>query len=87
MAVLAAMGLLAPEQTFTHESIIGTRFRGRIEREMEVAGIPAILPRLAGEAFMTGSHYVRDPPGRPARPRVSPVTPTLCWFDKARTRL
>jgi len=56
MAVLAAMGLLAPEQTFTHESIIGTRFRGRIEREMEVAGIPAILPRLAGEAFMTGSH-------------------------------
>jgi len=56
MAVLAAMGLLAPEQTFTHESIIGTRFRGRIERELEVAGIPAILPRLAGEAFMTGSH-------------------------------
>ena len=56
MAVLAAMGLLAPEQTFTHESIIGTRFRGRIERELEVAGVPAILPRLAGEAFMTGSH-------------------------------
>jgi len=56
MAVLAAMGLLAPEQTFTHESIIGTRFRGRIERELEVAGIPAIVPRLAGEAFMTGSH-------------------------------
>lgn len=56
MAVLSAMGLLAPEQTFTHESIIGTRFRGRVERELEVGGIPAILPRLAGEAFMTGSH-------------------------------
>ena len=67
MAVLAAMGLLAPEQTFTHESIIGTRFRGRVERELEVAGIPAILPRLAGEAFMTGSHtfviHADDPLG------------------------
>ena len=38
MAVLAAMGLLAPEQTFTHESIIGTRFRGRVERETTVGG-------------------------------------------------
>jgi proline racemase len=56
MAVLSAMGLLAPEQTFTHESIIGTRFRGRVERETTVAGLPAIVPRLAGEAFMTGRH-------------------------------
>ena len=31
MAVFAAMGMLAEEQqTFTHESIIGTRFRGRV---------------------------------------------------------
>jgi proline racemase len=56
MAVLSAMGLLAPEQTFTHESIIGTRFRGRVERETTVGGLPAIVPQLAGEAFMTGSH-------------------------------
>jgi proline racemase len=56
MAVLSAMGLLAPDQTFTHESIIGTRFRGRVERETTVAGLPAIVPQLAGEAFMTGSH-------------------------------
>ena len=56
MAVLSAMGLLAPEQTFTHESIIGTRFRGRVEREISVGDLPAIVPQLAGEAFMTGSH-------------------------------
>ena len=56
MAVLSAMGLLAPEQTFTHESIIGTRFRGRVERESTVGSLPAIVPQLAGEAFMTGSH-------------------------------
>jgi proline racemase len=30
MAVLAAMGLLAPDHEFAHESIIGTIFRGRI---------------------------------------------------------
>ena len=56
MAVLDGMGLLAPEQTFTHESIIGTRFRGRVEREILVGSLPAIAPQLAGEAFMTGSH-------------------------------
>jgi trans-L-3-hydroxyproline dehydratase len=56
MAVLSAMGVLAPEQTFIHESIIGTRFRGRVERETAVAGLPAIVPQLAGEAFMTGRH-------------------------------
>jgi proline racemase len=62
MAVLSAMGLLAPEQTFTHESIIGTRFRGRVERETTVGGLPAIVPQLAGEAFTIGSHtFVIDP--------------------------
>jgi proline racemase/trans-L-3-hydroxyproline dehydratase len=62
MAVLSAMGLLAPEQTFTHESIIGTRFRGRVERETVVGTLPAIVPQLAGEAFMTGRHtFVIDP--------------------------
>ena len=36
MAVLAAMGLLGAEQTFMHESIIGTRFRGRVVGETTV---------------------------------------------------
>ena len=30
MAVLSEMGLLGPNQLFTHESIIGTKFRGRV---------------------------------------------------------
>ena len=67
MAVLSAMGLLAPEQTFTHESIIGTRFRGRVAGETAVAGIPAIVPHLAGEAFMTGRHSFLIDPGDPLR--------------------
>jgi proline racemase len=67
MAVLSAMGLLGPEQSFTHESIIGTRFTGQVERETELAGLPAIVPRLSGAAFMTGSHSFWIDPEDPLR--------------------
>ena len=59
------MGVLTAEQTFTHESIIGTRFVGRIEREIAIGELPAIVPRLEGEAFITGENRFviddRDP--------------------------
>jgi proline racemase len=65
MAVLAAMGLLGPEQTFTHESIVGSRFRGRVVGETMVGDLPAIVPEIEGEAHITGEHtfYIdpRDP--------------------------
>lgn len=54
MAVLAAMGILTPERTFTHESIIGTRFRGRIAAEVMIGDLPAIEPEIEGEAHITG---------------------------------
>ena len=54
MAVLAAMGLLGLDQTFTHESIIGTRFRGRVLRELAVGDLPAIVPEIEGSAYITG---------------------------------
>lgn len=56
MAVLAAMGILTSEQTFTHESIIGTRFRGRVASELTVGDLPAIEPEIEGEAYITGEH-------------------------------
>jgi trans-L-3-hydroxyproline dehydratase len=56
MAVLAAMGLLGPEQTFVHESIIGTHFHGRIAGETMVGDLPAIVPELEGDAWITGEH-------------------------------
>jgi proline racemase len=65
MAILSAMGLLGPEQTFTHESVIGTLFRGVIEGETTVEGVTAIIPRLEGKAFITGENSFvideRDP--------------------------
>jgi trans-L-3-hydroxyproline dehydratase len=65
MAVLSAMGLLGSGQTFTHESIIGTRFRGRVLEETHVADLPAIVPEIEGDAHITGEHTFlldeRDP--------------------------
>jgi proline racemase len=54
MAVLAAMGLLGPDQTFVHESIIGSIFRGRVLEQTTVGGRDAIVPEIAGEAYITG---------------------------------
>jgi proline racemase len=59
MAVLSAMGILTPEQPFTHESIIGTRFRGRVVRELMVGDRPAIEPEIEGEAYIIGESTFR----------------------------
>jgi proline racemase len=62
MAVLAAKGQLAKGQPFVHESIIGSQFHCEIVGEATVAGIPAIIPRVAGSAWVTGIHtYMLDP--------------------------
>ncbi len=54
MAVLAEMRLLEVGQTFTHESIIGTTFRGRVVEETLLGDLPAVVPEIEGEAFVTG---------------------------------
>jgi proline racemase len=56
MAVLAEIGVLGSSQTFTHESIIGTTFRGRIAARTIVGEIEAIVPEIEGNAFITGEH-------------------------------
>ncbi|HYF53815.1 MAG TPA: proline racemase family protein, partial [Salinarimonas sp.] len=62
LAVLHARGLLGFGGTLVHESIIGSRFVGRIMGETEVAGRAAILPTVRGRAWITGMHqYFLDP--------------------------
>ena len=56
MAVLDAMGLLTDGQTFVHESLAGSLFRGRILRRTVVGEVPAIVPEIAGTAWTTGEH-------------------------------
>ncbi|MBA3910804.1 MAG: hydroxyproline-2-epimerase [Rhodobacter sp.] len=65
MAQLAAKGRLRVGETFVHESIIGSLFKGRFEATAQVAGLPAIIPSVAGWARMTGYNTIfiddRDP--------------------------
>jgi 4-hydroxyproline epimerase len=65
MAQLHARGRLKAGDAFVHESIIGSLFYGRVEREMTVGGKPAIVPSIGGWARMTGLNTIfiddRDP--------------------------
>ncbi|MCA0235636.1 MAG: 4-hydroxyproline epimerase [Bacteroidetes bacterium] len=58
MAQWYAQGRLRPGQEFVHESIIGSRFIGRIEEETSVAGNPAIRPSIEGWAMVTGYNTI-----------------------------
>src|SRR5207248_5160722 len=56
MAVVDAMGLLADDRPFVHESLIGTRFKGRACARTLVGEYPAIVPEIEGSAWITGEH-------------------------------
>jgi proline racemase len=56
MAVIDAMGLLGSDRPFVHESLIGTRFNGRIASRTTVEEYPAIVPEIEGSAWITGEH-------------------------------
>src|SRR5689334_3449426 len=56
MAVLDAMGLLAEDRRFVHESLIGTQFRGRLAGRTAVGEYQAIVPEIEGSAWITGEH-------------------------------
>ncbi len=62
LAVLHAKGMIGENELFIHESIINSRFYCEIVGLSEVAGIPAIIPKVKGRAFVTGIHtYIVDP--------------------------
>ncbi len=62
MAQLHAQGRLAIGQPFVNESVIGTRFTGRLAEETEVAGRRAVVPEITGRAWVTGmGQYLLDP--------------------------
>ena len=54
LAVLDAMGLLAGAGRFVHEGIAGATFTAAVAGRAEVGGLPAILPRVEGAAWITG---------------------------------
>jgi proline racemase len=62
MAQLHARGELALGEDFVNESVIGTRFTGRLVEETTVGGLPAVVPEITGRAWVTGmGQYLLDP--------------------------
>lgn len=62
MAVLRVRGLMRVGDSMIHASLIGSTFTGRILGDTRVGDRPAILPSIAGRAWITGLHqYLVDP--------------------------
>jgi proline racemase len=62
MATLHARGRLPLHEDFVHESILGTTFTGRLIGETTVGSYPAVVPTIAGQAWITGlAQYLLDP--------------------------
>ncbi|HYP19361.1 MAG TPA: proline racemase family protein, partial [Chloroflexia bacterium] len=54
VAQLHARGLLPVGREFVNESIIGTRFTGRVVEETMVGDFPAVVPEVAGQGYIVG---------------------------------
>jgi 4-hydroxyproline epimerase len=65
MAQWAAQGKLKAGDDFVHESIIGTLFKGRVEKAVKLGNRDGIVPSIEGWARMTGYNTIfiddRDP--------------------------
>ncbi|MTK12638.1 MAG: proline racemase [Clostridiaceae bacterium] len=62
MATLYAKGLLKMKEDFIYESIIQTKFKGRVLEETKVGDYDAIIPEITGSAYITGhNQFFIDP--------------------------
>ena len=62
MAALHRRGELALGEEFVNESVIGSRFTGRLLDETRVGELPAVIPEVSGRAWVTGmGQYLLDP--------------------------
>jgi proline racemase len=62
MAQLHARGELGIGQEFRNESFLGTCFLGSLVAELRIGEHRAVLPRITGRAWLTGTaQFFRDP--------------------------
>ncbi|MGH3066015.1 MAG: proline racemase family protein, partial [Gaiellaceae bacterium] len=62
LALLDRSGRLRRGDELRHLGIVGSEFRGRVVGDADVAGIPAVLTEVEGQAFKTGEHvFTLDP--------------------------
>src|SRR2546430_1074816 len=68
MAGLHSRGRLALGVDFVNESLVGSRFTGRLVGEPPVGGWPAVVPTVIGRAWVTGTAQYRLDPRTRSRP-------------------
>jgi proline racemase len=62
LAQLHTRGEIKVGDDFINESFIGSRFTGTIVEETTAGGLPAVIPRITGRAWITGTaQYMIDP--------------------------
>ena len=60
-------------EPFVHESIIGGRFEAMIEELTTVGSVPAVIPSVAGQAYLTDVSQVGLDPADPLPPWIHAV--------------
>jgi trans-L-3-hydroxyproline dehydratase len=65
LAIERARARLSLGGSFTVESIVGTRFVGRIARELRWEGYDAVVPEIEGSACITGRNEILIAPDDP----------------------
>lgn len=62
LALLRHRDALGVDEEIEIESLIGSRFSGRIEAEEKVGDRSCVIPEVGGRAFLTGRHeFIADP--------------------------
>jgi proline racemase len=62
LALLHADGAVKADESWQHDSIIGTTFHARIVEELTEHGRPAVVTEVRGSAYRTGEHrFTLDP--------------------------
>ena len=78
MALLYAEGQIGLGEPVRHHSVFGTWFDSRIEGVATVGGLPAVIPEIAGRAWITGfTQMVIDP----SDPLSEGHCPTDLWLS------
>lgn len=65
LAVMHAKGLIQPGEIFIHESITGSQFTCTIDGLTKVGNYNAVVPAIAGQAWVTGLHQMGMDPTDP----------------------
>jgi proline racemase len=65
LAMMHAKGQIRPGQTLIHESITGSRFHCEIDGTTRVGQYDAVIPAVAGQAWITGLYQMGMDPTDP----------------------